>query len=208
MRYANAQIRFSEREKRDLVKAWFWTSVAFAVYFIRAGFVNASGLTLSRFLVILGIAATTAGVGFIVHELAHKLAAHKYMVFGEFRANNGMLFMSVLLAIMGLLIAAPGAVHIMGRVNRKVNGIISASGPASNLVLALIFMPFAFMGGIIGMIGMLGAFINAILGAFNLIPFGFFDGAKIMGWNKPVYFTLVIVAVILVVLSYGLMGAI
>ncbi len=42
--------------------------------------------------------------------------------------------------------------------------------------------------------------INAWLALFNLIPFMGFDGHKIFEWNKPTYFILLGIAVIMNVL--------
>jgi len=205
MRYVNPKFNLSQIERADLVKAWLLTSVAFAIYFIRTGWVSTGGVTLQGFGVLIILAALTAGIGFIVHELSHKYAAFRYGVHGEFRANTSMLFMSIFLAVMGILIAAPGAVHIFGRISRKENGVISAAGPASNVVMALLFLPLAMYGsGLLAVAGQLGLLINAILGAFNLIPFGIFDGAKILDWSKPVYFTMLVVAALVVFLAYSI----
>jgi Zn-dependent protease len=37
-------------------------------------------------------------------------------------------------------------------------------------------------------------YINSSLALFNLIPFGIFDGAKVLRWNKYVWIGAVIVA--------------
>ena len=44
--------------------------------------------------------------------------------------------------------------------------------------------------------------INALLGAFNMIPAMPFDGAKILAWNKIVYGITTAVAVLLFFLIY------
>jgi len=196
MRYANPPLRFSGTEVRDLIRAWVLTSVAFAIFFIRTGFIPADGLTWNGFVIVFFVALLTAGVGFIVHELCHKIAAHHFRVQGEFVANGTMLFVSIFFAFMGFLFAAPGAVHILGHISKRENGIISAAGPASNMVLTLVFLPLALLpvGPFLQLIGVFGVWINAILGAFNLIPFLGLDGSKILAWHKIVYGVMVGIA--------------
>ena len=199
MRYA--RVRFSDIERIDLIKAWAATSVAFGVYFMAAsGYANAS---FAAFLVFVSLAAVTAGVGFVGHELMHKFTAHHFGVEAEFRSHDTMLVVSILIAFFGFIFAAPGAVQIYGHITRRENGIISAAGPASNMVLAALFLPLIFVQNpIVQSIGTMGLLVNAILGAFNLIPVWNLDGAKILGWSKPVYFSMLVIAAILVVLAY------
>ena len=44
-------------------------------------------------------------------------------------------------AFLGVLLAAPGAVMVSGRITDRQNGIIAAVGPISNIIIALIFLP-------------------------------------------------------------------
>jgi Zn-dependent protease len=46
---------------------------------------------------------------------------------------------------------------------------------------------------------MVVAFINAIMGAFNLVPFGIMDGWKVFRWNKAFWAVAFTVAVSLLV---------
>ncbi len=207
MRHANSPLSFSPVERAELAKAWLMTSLAFAIFFLRTGFVDAEGLSFAGFALVFGIAALTAGLGFVLHELCHKVAAHRFRVQAEFRSNGMMLVVSVFLALVGFLFAAPGAVYMSGSVTRRENGIISAAGPASNMILALLFLPLALLSdrsSIAGTIGAFGTLINAILGAFNLIPFLGLDGAKILAWSKGVYFSLLVAAGAIVAAAYAL----
>ena len=86
------------------------------------------------------ISLFTAGIGFLLHELAHKFVAQYYGCEAEFRSMDQMLYFAVGLSLfVGILFAAPGAVMIAGGVTRKENGIISVAGPLTNYVLAGIF---------------------------------------------------------------------
>jgi len=140
------------------------------------------------------------GIGFIFHEMGHKLVAQHYGCFAEFRSDDRMLIFAILLSFLGFIIAAPGAVIINGPVGRKRNGIISATGPAVNLALAVIFLICIFIFGK-NMLFDYGFRINSILGVFNLIPFGIFDGSKVLRWDKRVYGGLVIIGITLMILQ-------
>ena len=117
----------SEKEKKDIIKAWIAISIAFAIALngLRSGFSQA-------FI----IAALTVGVGFLLHELAHKLVAQHYGCWAEFRSFDQMLFFAILLSFTGIIFAAPGAVMISGHVTNDRNGKISAAGPITNFILA------------------------------------------------------------------------
>ena len=99
---------------------------------------------------------------------------------------------------------APGAVMVAGRVSKKENGIIALAGPISNIVLFAI----GFFGGsfIIGFTSstLVAQFVgfwlwgNAILGAFNMLPFGPLDGRKVKDWSEPIFWLFITVTFSLV----------
>lgn len=184
----------SEIELRDLFKAWAAISLAFAILF--SGGFGLGPAFISAFI----ISGLTVGVGFIFHEMGHKFVAQHYGCFAEFRSNDRMLIFAILLSFLGFIIAAPGAVVISGPVGRRRNGIISATGPAVNLGLAVIFLLCILLLGK-NMLFDYGFRINALLGIFNLIPFGIFDGRKVLHWNRIVYGILVIAGIALMVLQ-------
>ena len=183
------KINTSEREIRDLIKAWIAISIAFAI--VMKGFVSLS------FYQVFIVAAVTVGTGFLLHELGHKVVAQRYGCFAEFRSFDQMLILAVIMAYFaGIVFAAPGAVMISGPVGVKRNGKISAAGPGVNLILALVFLWFLLMSpeGILKIIAFYGFFINSWLALFNLIPIGNFDGRKVLRWNKTVYGVMVAIA--------------
>lgn len=183
-------MKFSDIEKQDLFKAWVMISLAFAI--VMGGF----SLTY-QFAIQIFVAGFTVGLGFLIHEMAHKFVAQKYGCFAEFRANMQMLFLAVIMSFFGFVFAAPGAVYIMGgHITTARNGKISAAGPLANLVLA-----FFFLGFLISYPEMTlfyyGFLINTWLALFNMIPFMPFDGAKILKWNKLIYAAMVAVSFVL-----------
>mgnify|MGYP006415919053 FL=1 len=185
------KIKTSKTELIDITKAWLALSFAFALVYsgIRLlGGNSFTGIFSVQFLLMFGISLFTAGIGFLFHELAHKFAAQKYGCVAEFRAFDQMLYVAVgLAAVVGLIFAAPGAVMISGQITRKENGIISAVGPLTNFVLAMIFLGLMNFYTSFAFAFQIGFFINMWLGLFNLIPFGHFDGLKIFRWQPSVW---------------------
>ncbi|SEH41133.1 Zn-dependent protease (includes SpoIVFB) [Halopenitus malekzadehii] len=186
-----AGLQFSRTELRDLLVAWVALGVAFAVFF--EGGAGAIGALVSPAgIVLVGISLATAGVAFLLHEVAHKVVAVHYDQIAEFRADHGMLFLAVMSAFLGFIFAAPGAVHHRGRLTPREHGHIALAGPAVNLALGVLFAPILGIGlatqsTIVSVLGARGVAINLFLAAFNLIPYGPLDGKTVIGWNKPVW---------------------
>jgi len=193
--------RIPPREWRDLGVAWFAITLAFTVVFLREG----GSITLAAFFLVFGVSAGTVGVGFILHELAHKFTAIHYGYWAEFRKDNLMLLVAVAMAALaGFVFAAPGATVIFGtNLSRRENGRISASGPATNLLLTVPFIVLAAAGGgVLSVIGFMGWKINSMLAAFNMLPFGGLDGKKVLAWRWGAFLLLAGAAFGLLVLSY------
>jgi len=192
------RFRTSKRELVDITKAWFAISLAFTFIFSDIGLNNLSGIISIEFLIILLASLFTAGLGFLLHEIGHKIAAQHYGCEAEFRSDDSMLYLAVGMAfVIGFLFAAPGAVMIAGHISRRQNGIISLAGPAVNYVLAVLFLGLSMVIPLFG-VWKIGAMVNAWLGLFNLIPFGNFDGKKILFWNNWVWLSMVATGVFLV----------
>lgn len=186
-----------KNETLEFLKAWVGTSFAFAV-FISAGFIFDT-----QFLINLLIAALTCGIGFVLHELAHRVAARRFGSEAHFMSNDGMLLVSILVAFIGWFIAAPGAVWHRPLSTEK-SGIIAIVGPLSNLLLAALFYLLLSAAPALGLSGILlstvfiGFQINAWLGLFNMIPADPFDGGKVWRWNKVAFGLMAAVAVVMV----------
>lgn len=197
-------LHFKKSELFDLFKAWFAISLAFGIlsmHYLSPIYGNITG-----FVIAFSVSLLTAGLGFIVHELAHKFVAIKYYCSAEFKSNDMMLILAILMSFAGFILAAPGYVLINGAVNKEQNGKISFAGPFSNFILATLFL----LGGLIFSNGLLdfffyqGFFINSWLGLFNLIPVLPFDGFKIFKWNKIIYFSLAALLLVMVLFGLGL----
>ena len=192
--------RISRREEFDLFVAWIAISLAFAIIFLRDTDTGRVDPVVA--LLFLGISLFTVGIGFILHEMAHKFTAIKYGFWAEFRKDNMMLVVAVALAaLVGVVFAAPGATVIYdtnGRgISREQNGKISVAGPIVNLVLCIPFAALLIYGGtgnIVTMIGMIGFQVNAMIAAFNMLPVSVLDGKKVFAWNKAVFVVIILAA--------------
>lgn len=181
------EITTSKQEIHDLFLAWIAITFAFTIATVGISFSAA-------FLMVFLLSSLTVGIGFIAHELGHKIVAQKYGCFAEFRAFPQMLILGLISAFFGFVFAAPGAVMIGGYVTKKNSGKIAAAGPLMNLMIASIFLTllFVFPIGILSY----GFKINAWLALFNMIPLWAFDGLKILTWNKKVYLAIAAVSLI------------
>lgn len=192
----------SHNEVSQILRAWAAISFAFAIL-LNGGF----GFS-SRFFYLMVVAAFTVGMGFLLHELAHKLLALRYGCRAEFRSFDLMLVLAVAMSFFGFIFAAPGAVFIEGRVNVRKNGIISAVGPLTNMVLALLFfsasVALSLFSAALGEVMFYGSIINSWLAIFNLLPFANLDGTKVLKWSKAAYFSMLGLSFALWMLPYAL----
>lgn len=202
--------RITRRERSDLLIAWLAISVAFSLVFIKGG------VTAELFVVYLLVSMFTVGIGFILHEMAHKFTAMKFGFWAEFQKNNLMLLVAVAMAaLVGVVFAAPGATMIYGSyISREQNGKISAAGPAINLLLCIPFAIILFVSGMItlpilsrnllSLLGIVGLQVNAMLAAFNMLPVSVLDGKKVLAWNPAAFAVLIVAAFGILIGSYYL----
>ncbi len=181
----------------DILKALVAISLAFAI----ATGGQSLNVILSGFL----IALVTVGLGFVAHELCHKYTAQKLGHRAAFVASNQMLILALLMAFIGFVFAAPGAVVISREVDEESHGKIAAAGVAGSLSIAGVFLVLAlFMPyTLVSSVAAYGVLLNAWIGLFNLIPAGPFDGKKIVKWNKLAYLVLALSAIGFLYLVFG-----
>ena len=201
---------FSGIELRDLLVAWIALGVAFMLFFV-GGTAGIDRLIAAGIVLPLLVSLVTAGIGFLLHEVAHKVVAVHFDQVAEFRADNGMLFLAVMSALLGFIFAAPGAVHHRGRLTPREHGLIALAGPIVNVVLMVVFVPALVVGVMLGsdllvLIGERGIAINVFLAAFNLIPYGPLDGKTVIDWSKLIWAATFVPTVVLVVVLVFLFG--
>ena len=175
---------FYREEVKDLVLSWILLSALFVVVF--------SGIAGLLSPIILGTSLLLTGIAFVLHELGHKFLAQRYGCRAIYVADYQMLGLSLVMAFFGILFAAPGAVRIAGRVNVRQFGLIALAGPVVNMFFAYLTLGLFYTTGL--QLFFLAAYLNGFLAAFNLIPFGPLDGAKIISWSWKVWLVAVIVA--------------
>ncbi|MEK6967757.1 MAG: hypothetical protein AABX51_03950 [Nanoarchaeota archaeon] len=193
----------SRTEVADIVKAWFVISFIFAMLNFRRGMgVNLFALLFTTgFIREFVIAGITVGVGFLLHELAHKIMAQRYGCMAEFRSDDMMLIVAMVMAFfLGFVFIAPGATMIAGRVRPEQSGKIALAGPLVNLLIAVSFLALIFVPlPAASEIALKGYFINVFLATFNMIPFWFFDGKKVWTWNRGIWLGMIVVCIAMMV---------
>jgi len=145
------------------------------------------------------LSASSAGLGFLLHELAHRTTARRFGCYAYYQVWPWGIVLALILTILSqgsLIFAALGAVYITPMVTtsslnynalKKVYGIISLAGPSMNLLLVAAFHVLSYAGGYASILADYGFQINLWLAAFNLIPIPPFDGSKIFSWSKPIW---------------------
>ena len=207
--------RISSIELRDLLLSLLALVVAFSVLI--------NGIKIPGLEMILIITAGV-GTGFLLHEMAHKFVALHFGYWAEYRANRMGLLFAVVLAFVGFIFAAPGAVMIskpnarlefymqdpfgqeeLKREVKRETLWISLAGPMTNIVLAIFFfllLQLGPAGGIAAQTANFALSINLILAAFNLLPFGPLDGKKIFDSNRTVWLLVGLPTILLALQKY------
>src|SRR5664280_2909259 len=100
-------VSFTAREVRDIVISMLVIAVIFA-YLLSGGNMN-------NFIALIPALLIAVGLGFVLHELAHKFVAMRYGFYAEFRIwFEGLIFAVITAIIIKLAFVAPGAVYIHG----------------------------------------------------------------------------------------------
>jgi Zn-dependent protease len=187
-----------QRELDDLVISAVVIAAAFGIAYSGgySAFSDPRSLTTTCLMALVGVST-----GFILHELGHRFMARRFQCRAQFVMSPFGLLIALASSLFGFVFAAPGAVRIftgydqLGRptLTRERNGQISLTGPAINILLALVFM---MLNGIYpNALCALGAYINSWLAVFNLIPFGPLDGRAVFNWQALIWFVAIVLAI-------------
>lgn len=211
-------IRFSRTEIRHILLALGVLIVAFGVAF--GGGIGGITALPEFFLGTLLLAAIAVPTGFLLHELGHKVVAQRYGCWAEFRAWTYGLFLALLTSFLGLLFAAPGAVRIEGPMTLRQYGRVSGAGPLVNaaiggptlavwflLLAADVNAPITTGMTVLRLVGVV-AFVNLLLGTFNMIPVPPLDGSKVYRWDRRAFAGLLgaNVGLLVVAIAFGVLS--
>jgi len=182
-----APFSFSNREVKDLMIGLLLIAAI--------PFMWLKGIILSRPAIVLGAVGIYAAA-FLLHELAHKFSAQRLGYWAEFRLNMVGVMITLMSFLSPLKIVAPGAVVISGLMFGDDYGKVSLAGPLTNIAQAILYLAIHYTSAnyIAGLLAIAGVTVNSSLALFNLIPFGVFDGAKILRWNWRLWLSAVVAA--------------
>ncbi len=153
-------------------------------------------------LISLASLAIVLTLSFLLHELAHKFSAQRLGLWAEFRLTTmGALVTLVSILLPFFKIISPGAVMIAGPVTRETAGKTAFTGPFVNILLSSICIAISKLFPNTATV-VFGAWINALIAFFNLIPFGAMDGLKVFWWNKVVWILAFVTAFALMIYTY------
>lgn len=192
---ARRGIHFGREELLNIGMAVGVLTLAFALVWIQPLTYGFQRFTAEGMLIVFAFSFVAVVTGFLMHEIAHKVVAVRYGLWAEFRASRQGLLFGLVTALIGIVLAAPGAVMISGPVDTRRNGRISVAGPLTNLAfggvaMALFFILYPFTASPSDYLPFLLvqiANVNLILGTFNMIPVPPIDGSKVWRWNKPLW---------------------
>ena len=201
IRRPTSRARFSSTEKRDLLIAsilvmlvgismmgyqrGIFYAIPQLIYLVSAGLWWYPALTIGIFL-----------VSFMAHEMAHKFVAQHYGQWSEFRMTQQGYILSALAILWSFPIFGTGVVATSGAKSLEEDGKVNLAGPLTNFIIAAgiaigmllaspLMPPFTLILGY-------GLILNAMLGAFNMIPLQPFDGATVIKWNRAVWAVLTV----------------
>lgn len=188
-------VYFSPKEVRHLIVGALLVAAVGFSFGLFSTWNNAAILVYSALAALLTLS-------FFAHEIAHKVTAQKTGLWAEFRLTAWGALVTVFTLFLPFKLISPGAVMISGYSRIDEIGKISIAGPITNIILSASFIGASFLPTSFSWIFAVGAFLNAYIAVFNLIPFGILDGFKIYSWNKKIWAAAFSVTVILAVVSY------
>ena len=182
---------FSRIEITHLLISMGVLTVAFALSFTGNNIITGLSNGFNPNVLPYGLLVSFLGIltAFFVHEMSHKFMAQRLGYWAEFRLNPMGLFITLLSFMSPFKLIAPGAVMIGGPLIGDDYGKISIVGPLTNIVQAIFYLLIGILipGSYARIFSYVGVTVNSSLALFNLIPFGVFDGVKIMRWNMKIW---------------------
>ncbi|MFT4250179.1 MAG: hypothetical protein ACMXYD_02350 [Candidatus Woesearchaeota archaeon] len=180
-------MRLDKQETQDTLITIFLLTIALSILLIQV-------TTTIQQAIFTSLLAITISV--LARQAAQKYFAHKHNKQVTFQINTLTALLSIPVAFIGVLLAAPGKTIISGFVSRKEQGIIAAIGPITSLAIALITLTIFFTGINTALIASF-VLLNSYYALFTLLPLWEFDGEKIFTYNKTIYAALITTSAVL-----------
>ncbi len=155
-------------------------------------FIELAGLT--------GFAVTVTA--FLLHEMAHRTVAKKLGAVAFFKLWPAGVLIALITSMFGFLFGAPGAVEFAGLYDQESEGKIALAGPATNIVIGVIFYVLYLLLSlpsmyIVEFVLFYVALLNLWFALFNLLPIPPLDGSKVFYWNSKLYAGIFILVIVL-----------
>ena len=139
-------------------------------------------------------------VAFLGHEYAHKIAAHNFGLWAEFRLNAFGALLTGLSIILPIKFVAPGAVMLGGFSDQKTLGVVAASGPVVNIAMSAALLPLIFLPS--GAYLYPAFYVSSFIAVFNLIPVAILDGKKVFDWSKAIWAAMFAISVVFLAIAW------
>jgi len=195
-RRVKGRIYFSPKELEHLAMAVLLVigiGLSYAFYL--------DALELEDWPVVFSALSVIIVASFFTHEIAHKVTAQRRGLWAEFRLTVWGAILTAVSILSPFKIISPGAVMIAGPARMDDVGKISIAGPVTNIVLSSVLLGPVFVPNPYSLVFIIGAFFNAYIAIFNLVPFGILDGYKIFSWDKKVWALAFAVSAVLTIIS-------
>ena len=189
-----------KRETQDILLALLVLGFTFSIASFADSGYHVPALVAARTIIVSFIAV---GIAFLGHELSHRQVARNYGGWAEFRLWPIGILMALITSFFGVILAAPGAVNIAGVYGNEKIGKTALAGPGFNMLAGFVFLILSLVGSLIrGLGGIILeiSYLNFYLGAFNMIPIGPLDGAKVMRWDFRTFAVVFAVLIFMTVL--------
>ncbi|MCL4404922.1 MAG: site-2 protease family protein [Candidatus Marsarchaeota archaeon] len=192
------------QEAKQIIMADLALTVAFAIA-IGGGIFGG----LHDVVILLPIAFVAVSLSFVLHELMHKFVAQHYGAIAAFQTSRTGLLITLGTSLFGFLFGIPGATVIYtNSFSVRQNGITSLAGPLTNFAVFAVFFPLYLISPANTYIQLLAEFvmfISILLAFFNMLPIMPLDGAKVIHWNRRIYYSTLGVIFILMAVAYELL---
>lgn len=189
-----------KRETQDILLALLVLGFTFSIASFADSGYHVPALVAARTIIVSFIAV---GIAFLGHELSHRQVARNYGGWAEFRLWPIGILMALITSFFGVILSAPGAVNIAGVYGNEKIGKTALAGPGFNMLAGFVFLILSLVGSLIrGLGGIILeiSYLNFYLGAFNMIPIGPLDGAKVMRWDFRTFAVVFAVLIFMTVL--------